>query len=87
MLSELTPAWATGAGVNSTRTAAGTTNGPLPTLMIAVGVTVGEPRIATVIVAMLRGVALQYVMDDAVDLVAARHEVEQLLLSRLATGT
>ena len=39
--------------------------------------------LATVIVAMLRGVALQRVLDDQVDLVAARREVEQLLTSRL----
>jgi hypothetical protein len=32
---------------------------------------------------MLRGVALQRVLDDQVDLVAARREVEQLLASRL----
>ena len=39
--------------------------------------------LATVIVAMLRGVALQRVLDDQVDLAAARREVEQLLASRL----
>jgi AcrR family transcriptional regulator len=39
--------------------------------------------LATVIIAMLRGVALQRVLDDQVDLGAARHEVEQLLSSRL----
>jgi AcrR family transcriptional regulator len=39
--------------------------------------------LATVIIAMLRGVALQRVLDDHVDLVAAQHEVEQLLTSRL----
>jgi AcrR family transcriptional regulator len=39
--------------------------------------------LATVIIAMLRGVALQYVLDDQVDLSAARHEVEELLRSRL----
>jgi hypothetical protein len=32
---------------------------------------------------MLRGVALQRILDDQVDHVAARHEVERLLLSRL----
>jgi AcrR family transcriptional regulator len=42
--------------------------------------------LATVIVAMLRGVALQRVLDDQVDLVAARREVEQLLTSRLGLG-
>ncbi|AGB25728.1 transcriptional regulator [Mycobacterium sp. JS623] len=41
---------------------------------------------ATVIVAMLRGVALQRVLDDQVDLVAARREVEELLASRLGLG-
>ncbi|MFG1931357.1 TetR/AcrR family transcriptional regulator [Mycobacterium sp. NPDC048908] len=45
--------------------------------------TVDAQGLATVIVAMLRGVALQYVLDDKVDLVAARREVEQLLASRL----
>ncbi|OBF32108.1 transcriptional regulator [Mycobacterium sp. ACS1612] len=39
--------------------------------------------LATVIVAMLRGVALQHLLDEKVDLVAARGEVEQLLASRL----
>jgi len=38
---------------------------------------------ATVIVAMLRGVALQRVLDDQLDLAAARDEVEQLLAARL----
>jgi AcrR family transcriptional regulator len=38
---------------------------------------------ATVIIAMLRGVALQRVLDDQVDLGAARREVEQLLVARL----
>ncbi|GAC1402545.1 MAG: TetR/AcrR family transcriptional regulator [Mycobacterium sp.] len=38
---------------------------------------------ATVIIAMLRGVALQRVLDDQVDLGAARREVEQLLFARL----
>ena len=42
--------------------------------------------LATVIIAMLRGVALQRVLDDHVDLGAARHEVEQLLCSRLEVG-
>jgi hypothetical protein len=36
-----------------------------------------------VIIAMLRGVALQRVLDDQVDLGAARHEIEQLLTARL----
>jgi AcrR family transcriptional regulator len=39
--------------------------------------------LATVLVGMLRGVALQRVLDDQVDIVAARREVEQLLASRL----
>jgi len=39
--------------------------------------------LATVIVAMLRGVALQYVLDDQVDLNAARREIEQLLIARV----
>ena len=43
--------------------------------------------LATVIVAMMRGVALQRVLDDQVDLDAARKEVEQLLTSRLGLGS
>ena len=39
--------------------------------------------LATVIVAMLRGVALQWVLDDQVDLLGAQREVQQLLASRL----
>ena len=39
--------------------------------------------LATVIVAMLRGVALQRLLDDQVDLAAARGEIEELLASRL----
>jgi len=39
--------------------------------------------LATVIIAMLRGVALQYLLDDQVDLDAARSEIEQLLTARL----
>ena len=57
---------------------------------IGVGITAGQvPRtvdphgLATVIVAMLRGVALQSLIDDHVDLEAARNEVEQLLAARL----
>jgi AcrR family transcriptional regulator len=60
---------------------------------IQLGVSAGEvpesidpAGLATVIVAMLRGVALQYVLDDQVDLGAARREVEQLLASRLGLG-
>ena len=57
---------------------------------IRVGVAAGQvPRtvhahgLATVIVAMLRGVALQSLIDDDVDLAAARTEIEQLLSTRL----
>jgi AcrR family transcriptional regulator len=39
--------------------------------------------LATVIIAMLRGVALQHLIDDQVDLVAAQREIEQLLITRL----
>lgn len=39
--------------------------------------------LATVIVAMLRGVALQSLIDDRVDLTAARTEIEQLVVARL----
>jgi AcrR family transcriptional regulator len=39
--------------------------------------------LATVIIAMLRGVALQYLLDDQIDLDAARNEIEQLLIARL----
>jgi len=39
--------------------------------------------LATVIIAMLRGVALQSLIDDDIDLAAARFEIEQLLLTRL----
>jgi AcrR family transcriptional regulator len=43
-----------------------------------------EPQgLATVIIAMLRGVALQSLLDDQVDLDAARSEIEQLLATRL----
>src|SRR5262245_16442774 len=42
-----------------------------------VNTTVDPDGLATVIVAMLRGVALQHILDDSVDLVAARGEVEQ----------
>lgn len=48
-----------------------------------VGADVDALGLATVIIAILRGVALQYVLDDQVDLNAARHEVEQVLTSRL----
>ncbi|WP_166908364.1 TetR/AcrR family transcriptional regulator [Mycobacterium sp. DL440] len=39
--------------------------------------------LATVIIAMLRGVALQALVDEHVDLAAARSEIEQLLTIRL----
>jgi AcrR family transcriptional regulator len=39
--------------------------------------------LATVIIAMLRGVALQSLLDDQVDLDACRAEIEQLLTDRL----
>lgn len=45
--------------------------------------TVNAHGLATVIIAMLRGVALQSLIDDHVDLAAARHEIEQLLFTRL----
>lgn len=57
---------------------------------IEAGVTAGEvassvdPQgLATVIVGMLRGVALQALLDDNVDLAASRAEIEQLLIGRL----
>jgi len=48
--------------------------------------TVDPQGLSTVIVAMLRGVALQHVLDGTVDLGAAQHEVEKLLTLRLAFG-
>ena len=45
--------------------------------------TVHPHGLATVIIAMLRGVALQSLIDDHVDLDAARGEVEALLIHRL----
>jgi AcrR family transcriptional regulator len=39
--------------------------------------------LATVIIAMLRGVALQRLLDSQVDLVAAQSEIDQLLTTRL----
>mgnify|MGYP000576578885 CR=1 FL=1 len=47
--------------------------------------TVHPHGLATVIVAMLRGVALQSLMDQAIDLDSARSEVEALLIHRLTT--
>jgi AcrR family transcriptional regulator len=59
---------------------------------IQLSVTAGEVRaavdphgLATVIIAMLRGVALQRLLDDQVDLNATRSEIEQLLATRLQT--
>jgi AcrR family transcriptional regulator len=45
--------------------------------------TVDPHGLATVVLAMLRGVALQSLIDDHVDLDAARAEIERLLTSRL----
>ncbi len=45
--------------------------------------TVNAHGLATVIIAMLRGAALQSLIDDHVDLAAARLEIEELLLARL----
>lgn len=57
---------------------------------IEMAVTAGEVKadvdphgLATVIIAMLRGVALQRLLDSQVDLVAAKSEIEQLLTTRL----
>jgi AcrR family transcriptional regulator len=54
------------------------------------GITMGQipssvdpAGLATVIVGMLRGVALQKLLDDEVNLDACRKEIEQLLLSRM----
>jgi AcrR family transcriptional regulator len=48
-----------------------------------VAASVDPHGLATVIIAMLRGVALQRMLDDQVDLDSARHEVEQMLAARL----
>ena len=48
-----------------------------------VGADVDPLGLATVIIAMLRGVALQRTLDDQVDLVAAQQEIERLLTTRL----
>jgi AcrR family transcriptional regulator len=60
---------------------------------IRLGVAAGQlPRsvdghgLAAVIIAMLRGVALQSLIDDQVDLDAARGEIERLLTTRLQKG-
>ncbi|MDV3126494.1 TetR/AcrR family transcriptional regulator [Mycobacterium sp. 21AC1] len=60
---------------------------------IELAVTAGEVTaavlphgLATVIIAMLRGVALQCLLDGQVDLAAAQHEIEQLLTARLQIG-
>lgn len=55
-----------------------TTGGQLPD-------NVDPHGLATVIVGMLRGVALQSLIDDHIDLDAARSEVEALLTHRLTT--
>ena len=47
------------------------------------GAAIDPHGLATVIIAMLRGVALQRLLDEQVDLGAARREVEQLLTLRL----
>jgi AcrR family transcriptional regulator len=44
---------------------------------------IDPPGFATVILGMLRGVAFQSMLDDEVDLDAARNEIEQLLTARL----
>lgn len=44
--------------------------------------TVDPEGLATVVIAMLRGVALQKLLDDHVNLDACRHEIEQLLVTR-----
>jgi AcrR family transcriptional regulator len=48
--------------------------------------TIHPQGLATVIVAMLRGAALQSLIDEHVDLDAARSEVEALLIHRLTTA-
>jgi AcrR family transcriptional regulator len=57
------------------------------------GVTAGEvpssvdPHgLAAVVIGMLRGVALQWLLDDGVDLDACRTEIEQLLTARLQSA-
>ncbi|WP_264005555.1 TetR/AcrR family transcriptional regulator [Mycolicibacterium sphagni] len=47
--------------------------------------TIHPQGLATAVVAVLRGVALQSLMDDDVDLQAARGEVEALLIHRFRT--
>ena len=42
--------------------------------------------LATVIIAMLRGVALESLLDDQVDMSACRREIEKLLSTRLRVG-
>ena len=60
---------------------------------IRLGITAGQlpgsvdaHGLATVIIAMLRGVALQSLIDERVDLGAARAEIERLLSVRLSNG-
>jgi AcrR family transcriptional regulator len=58
------------------RIARGVLAGQVPTPVDPAG-------LATAIVAMLRGVALQSMLDDQVDLDAARTEVEELIITRI----
>jgi AcrR family transcriptional regulator len=44
---------------------------------------IDPPGLATAILGMLRGVAFQSMLDDAVDLVAVRTEIEQMIAARL----
>jgi hypothetical protein len=48
-----------------------------------IAASVNAHGLATVVIAMLRGVALQSLIDDHVDLAAAREEIEQLVSARL----
>ena len=58
----------------------GVTGGEVPS-------TVDPHGLAAVVIGMLRGVALQWLLDDEVDLAACRTEIEQLLRSRLQSPT
>ena len=64
----------------TTRIARGISSGEVPA-------TVDPCGLATVIIAMLRGVALQSLLDDGVDLDSCRAEIEQLLISRLQVAS
>lgn len=46
--------------------------------------TVRPAGLATVVIAMLRGVALEWLLDDQIDLDACRSEIETLLTDRLS---